>query len=196
MRLDILENGHTFFQKLQLKIIKLMMGEITGPISVLSYNRNFFGKHYTIWLQNSMRNMKHWTIRDVELMGAFVSKNNECAFCFNGHVAVTKNFMQEDVILTIIKNFETAPINNKMKSILKFIKKLTLNPSELNKEDVTPLIKEGLSYEAIEEAIHVCGVFCTINRLADAFNFEAIRNLDKAGKFLFKRGYTTTSLWG
>ena len=59
MRLEVIKSGHNFLQKIQLKIIKIMMGQVPGPVAVLSYRRDFFGKHYTPWLQNTMRNMKH-----------------------------------------------------------------------------------------------------------------------------------------
>ena len=90
MRLKILKNGHTFLQKLQFRVIKKMMGEVPGPIAVMSYRRQFFGKHFAPWLNQAMRKMKHWTVGEVELMAAFVSKNNECQYCYGDHVAVAK----------------------------------------------------------------------------------------------------------
>ena len=140
--------------------------------------------------------MKHWTIGEVELIAAYVSKNNECQYCTGDHIAVAKNTLDEKIILAVLDNIETASIDNKMKVILKFIKKLTIAPSELTKEDIVPLKAEGLSKEAIEEAIHVCGTFSVINRLADAFDFKLSSNPEKVGNFLFKNGYGTASVWG
>jgi uncharacterized peroxidase-related enzyme len=196
MRLQILKNGHNFLQKVQFRLIKTMMGQLPGPIAVLSYRRAFFGKHYTRWLQNTMRKMEHWTLGEVELMGAYVSKNNECQYCLIDHVAVANNVYDADTIQAILDNLDTAPIDNKTKLILAFIKKLTVSPSELTKADITPLLTEGLSKKAIEEAIHVCGTFNVMNRLADAFDFAFSSDPKKTGKFLYKNGYAFASVRG
>lgn len=196
MRLQILKSGHSFLQKLQLRVIKKMMGEVPGPIAVMSYRREFFGKYYAQWLHKAMRKMKHWTIGEVELMAAYVSKNNACQYCYGDHTAVAKNVYEEQVIQAIMDNVDTAPIDEKLKVTLKFIKKLTLTPSELNKKDLEPLRAVDLSNEAIREAIHVCGAFSVVNRLADAFDFEMSPRPAKVGRFLFKNGYGMASIKG
>lgn len=196
MRLAILKNGHSFFQKMQMKVIKAMMGQVPGPISVFSYNRDFFGKHYVKWLQHSMRKMKHWTVGEVELMAAYVSKSNECQYCVKDHTAVASNVYEVETVQAVLADLEAAPISTELKAMLSFIEKLTLQPSKLTKADVQPLLTAGLTKEAIEEAIHVCGVFNVVNRLADAFDFELSVDSNKAGRFLFKNGYDASSVWG
>lgn len=196
MRLEILKNGHTFLQKVQLSIIKIIMGQIPGPIATLSYNRDFFGKHYALWLQNRMRKMDHWNIGEVELMAAYVSKLNQCQYCTTDHISVATNTLDKKVIKSVMDNVETAPVSNQVKLTLLFLKKLTTSPHELTKDDITLLKEAKLSEKAIEEAIHICGVFCVMNRLADAFNFELSSDSQKVGKFLFKNGYSAASVLG
>lgn len=196
MRLELLKNGHKFLQKLQFGMIKKMMGEVPGPIAVMSYRRNFFGKHYAQWLNKSMRKMKHWTVGEVELIAAYVSKNNECQYCLGDHMEVAKSVYDEKLIKAIVEDVDNAPIEAKLKETLKFIKKLTVSPNTLTKEDYIPMREAGLSNEAIREAIHVCGVFSVINRLADAFDFPMSSRPEKVGKFLFKNGYGMASVKG
>ena len=129
-------------------------------------------------------------------MAAYVSKNNQCQYCTGDHVAVAQNAFDEKLVLAVLDNLGATPIHVKLKAILFFIKKLTVNPNELTREDIIPLKAEGLSKEAIEEAIHVCGTFNVINRLADAFDFEISSNPQKVGEFLFKKGYGTGSVRG
>ena len=173
-----------------------MMGEVPGPIATMSYNRNFFGKHDAVWLNHTMRKMKHWSVGEVELMAAYVSKNNACQYCLGDHIEVAKNEMEESLIRSIMDDLDHAPVDDKMKAILKFLQKLTTSPSQMSKYDIDPLRSAGISDEAIEEAIHVCGVFSVINRLADSFDFELSSNPKKVGKFLFKNGYGMASVWG
>lgn len=80
MRLKILTEGHQFTQKLFLKIIKFQMGHIPGPMHVLTYRRNWFGAHFLDCLQDGLREMKQWSMPEVELMAAFVSKLNQCEY--------------------------------------------------------------------------------------------------------------------
>lgn len=196
MRLSILIKGHNFLQKLQFKIIKTIMGTVPGPIATLSYRRSFFGKHYAKWLHSSMRGLNYWSIGEAELIATYVSKNNKCQYCYGDHVAVAKNVFEEELIYAVMDNIDEALINDKMKTILKFIKKLTTTPYEISEKDILELRKAEISNEAIKEAINICGVFCVINRLADAFDFETSSNTNKTGNFLFKYGYSLASVKG
>ena len=100
------------------------------------------------------------------------------------------------MIHAVLENYDNAPIDERMKETLRFIEKLTLHPARLNASDLKQLKTAGIPKEALEEAINICAVFCTINRLADAFDFELSPKPDKVGKFLFKNGYGAASLPG
>ena len=196
MRLSILRKGHRPLQKLQLAMINQMMGIIPGPVATLSYRRNFFGKHYATWLHQSMRKAQHWTVAEVELFAAFVSKKNECEYCVNDHKAVVSFTMENHIIEAVLADYESAPIDARIKATLKFLEKLTLNPSQLSTDDLAPLKALDIPKKAIEEAIHVCAAFSIINRLADAFDFELSPYPRKAARFLLKNGYGAASLKG
>ncbi len=72
----------------------------------------------------------------------------------------------------MLEDFDSAPIDDKMKAMLRFIEKMTLRPEALSAEDARPLRDAGLSDGAIEEAIGVAFTFNLLDRLADAFGFE------------------------
>ena len=80
MRLKILTEGHKFTQKLIFKFVRLQMGHIPGPMHVLTYRRDWFGASFGDCLQNGLREMKHWSMPEAELMAAFVSKLNQCEY--------------------------------------------------------------------------------------------------------------------
>ena len=74
--------------------------------------------------------------------------------------------------------------------MLAFLEKLTLQPDSVTANDIKPLRAEGLSNQAIEDAIHVCTLFNVYDRLADSFDF-AIPD-DKfamSARTLLTRGY-------
>ena len=72
----------------------------------------------------------------------------------------------------VLEDFESAPINDKRKAMLRFREKMTLRPEELSAKDALPLRDTGLSDTAIEDAIGVAFAFNVIDRLADSFDFE------------------------
>ncbi len=82
MRLQILERGHRPLQKVIIWLIKFMSKspKAPGPILVMSYRRELFGKHIAPCFQEAMRQGKEWTIGEVELFAAFVSSLNQCEF--------------------------------------------------------------------------------------------------------------------
>jgi hypothetical protein len=81
MRLQILENGHRPVQKAILSFIRRVSeGHVPGPILVMSYRRELFGKYLAACLREGMRRATEWTLGEVELFAAFVSRLNECKY--------------------------------------------------------------------------------------------------------------------
>jgi hypothetical protein len=81
MRLQILENGHRPFQKVILSFIRTVSGgHVAGPVLVMSYRRELFGKYFAACFQEAMRGAKEWSLGEVELFAAFVSQLNECRY--------------------------------------------------------------------------------------------------------------------
>jgi len=90
-----------------------------------------------------------------------------------------------------LEDYTTAPISERLRSTLGFLKKLTLSPSEVTADDVRPLLALGLSKEAVRDAIYVCFLFNTYDRLADALGWEipSEASFAASAQHLIKRGY-------
>jgi hypothetical protein len=81
MRLEILEKGHRPLQKIILHFMRSSStGNAPAPVLVMSYRRELFGKYLAACFQEGMRTAKKWTIGEVELFAAFVSRLNECKY--------------------------------------------------------------------------------------------------------------------
>ena len=76
------------------------------------------------------------------------------------------------MVQAVLEDWRTAPIPERLRVMLGFLEKMTLEPRELGPADVAPLREAGLSDEEIADAIHVCAAFNLINRLADALGWE------------------------
>lgn len=81
MRLQILEHGHRPLQRLILRLIRVISGgHVAEPILVMSYRRELFGQHLAACFREGMRQAHEWTVGEVELFAAFVSRLNECKY--------------------------------------------------------------------------------------------------------------------
>ncbi len=81
MRLQILEKGFRPLQKAILGMIRVISGgKVPGPILVLSYRRELCGKDLAACFQEGMRRATEWSLGEVELFAAFVSRLNECKY--------------------------------------------------------------------------------------------------------------------
>ncbi|HET9839928.1 MAG TPA: hypothetical protein VFR84_17000 [Candidatus Angelobacter sp.] len=72
----------------------------------------------------------------------------------------------------MLADWQTAPIDARIRAALGFLEKLTLHPDEITGEDVRTARAAGLSDAALRQAIYVCFIFSTMDRLADALGFQ------------------------
>lgn len=95
------------------------------------------------------------------------------------------------LVKAVLDEWQTAPVDERVRATLGLLEKITLTPLSLGPEDMLPLHIAGVSDRAIEEAIAVCTIFNIINRLADAFEVEIPSDEDfiRAGEYLLVRGY-------
>ena len=90
----------------------------------------------------------------------------------------------------MLDDYLTAPIDEKVRAMLGFLKKMALEPEALGASDVATLRRAGLDDPAIYEAIHVGYVFNGFDRLADALGFDLPTDgYAMAPKFLLTFGY-------
>ena len=75
---------------------------------------------------------------------------------------------REEWLAAIATDWRRADLGDVDRELCVFAEKLTLQPSEMTREDVEALRRQGLSDEAIHLAIQVVSYFNYINRVADA----------------------------
>ena len=78
-----------------------------------------------------------------------------------------------------------------MRTTLALLEKVTLTPDDVGPGDVEAVRAEGVSDQAISDALHICFCFNLIDRLADAFGWhvQTADEFDKDANFLLKKGY-------
>jgi uncharacterized peroxidase-related enzyme len=193
MRLKTVEQGRRLRQRLMLAMIRLVIGvRVPDVLRIILHRSEFFGQPYYIWTQAVMRGPSEWSVGQRELFAAFTSHLNKCQYCLGHHRDTSmKALGRESLVQAVLEDWHTAPIDEKIKAMLSFLRKLTLEPFNIGAADIALLRAAGLSDEAIEDAIHICANFNIINRLADAFGFElpSPKGLARSTEILLTRGY-------
>jgi uncharacterized peroxidase-related enzyme len=197
-RLQVLDSGLHPLQQMQFKLINRIVGHAPGPIATLSYRREWFGRYYNDLCQEAMRGATEWRKYEVELFAAFVSSRNQCRYCTGAHSAIAVQGLDQATVDAVLADWRSAPLNQRERVTLGFLEKLTLEPDAVTADDIESLRQAGLNDTAIKEAITVCFLFCLINRLADAFEFEVpdAPSYNRLGFVLYNMGYGLGSLPG
>ena len=91
----------------------------------------------------------------------------------------------------VLDDWRTAPTTERLRAMLGFLEKLTLQPAAVTAADVMPLRAQGLTDRAIEDAIHVAAMFNIYDRMADTLGFEVPgpESFAYSARMLLRRGY-------
>jgi len=192
MRLDILDSHYSLGTKTLFALIRLFSRQpVPDAAKLVFYRPDFYGTQMKQFTHAAMRGPSAWSIGDRELMAAFVSKVNECAFCIGAHSATAAGaYHDEAKVAAVLSDLETAPIEEPLRATLRVLGKLT-REGVVTADDMHPVLAAGVSRQQVEDALAVCCSFNTTNRLADAFGFSMLepQGFEAGAKFLLSRGY-------
>lgn len=115
-----------------------------------------------------LRKSSPLSVAQRELIAALVSVLNACDFCFGAHVAIAESFgVDPSVFDELLADIDSANIEESLKPLLSYVKKLTLSPSKIVDADAQAVFDAGWSEQALHDAITVCALFNFMNRIVD-----------------------------
>jgi uncharacterized peroxidase-related enzyme len=192
MRLDILNRGYGTGTRLLFALIRLFSGRpVPDAAKLVFYRSGFYGARAKEFTHEAMRGPSAWPVADRELMAAYVSKVNECAFCVGAHTATARRAYRDGPrVAAVLADLESSPVEEPLRATLRMLGKLT-REGKADAEDMREVLAAGVSPQQVEDALAVCAAFNTTNRLADAFGFEVLspEGFEAGAKYLLKRGY-------
>lgn len=130
-----------------------------------------------------------------ELIATYVSSRNECVFCASSHGAAAKHLLDDDFTLIeqVWRDPESAPISDKLKTLLNIAGKVQQSGRDVAEEDVARARDEGATDKEIHDTVLIAAAFCMFNRYVDGLATVAPRDLaayDEMGAVLATEGYT------
>jgi AhpD family alkylhydroperoxidase len=192
MRLTILDNGHSFWTKVLFAFIRTVSRlPVPDAVKVNRYRPDFYGTPMGVVAQEAMRGPSAWSVADRELMGASVSKLNECECCTKTHAsAAALAYQDETKVSAALSDLETAAIDEPLRVTLGMLRKLTREHA-VDADDIRTVLAAGVSREQIEDALAVCFTFNTVDRLSRTFGYfvPSPKAYEAGAKFLLARGY-------
>ena len=104
---------------------------------------------------------------------AFCSLLNSCDFCFGAHKNVCMALgVDEGLFLKLVDDIDTAPVSDKLKPILKYVRKLTLTPDRMTDDDAKACYRVGWNEEDLTIAITVCASWNWFNRMIEGHGID------------------------
>lgn len=153
-----------------LKLARTPHGTVDNVMRVHSLRPNTMRGHVTLYraaLHDDANTLPTWL---QETISSYVSILNRCPYSLANHWANARHLIADDTKADKIEKalnadspesaFEGAEL-----ALLRYARKLTVEPANMNESDVTNLKKNGLNDGEILEANQIIGYFNYVNRL-------------------------------
>lgn len=120
-----------------------------------------------------MRGPSPLTVAERELIAAYVSGLNACGYCHGVHSRTAAAFgLPEAVLSAAILDPDSAPIDARMRPLLRYLGKLTRTPDKMTEQDAEEIFAAGWDDRAFHDAVLVCGIFNMMNRIVMGLGIE------------------------
>ena len=107
-----------------------------------------------------------------ELIAAYVVGLAQCEFAFVAHSEVAYAWgFREGLLDDLLTDVETADVEPRLRVLLKFVRKLTLTPAEMQQADADAVFQCGWDEKALHDAIAVTARMCFMQRLVEGHGF-------------------------
>ncbi len=126
-----------------------------------------------------------------ELIAAYVSGLNACTYCHGIHTVTAEALgVSEGLVQALVKDVESAPVDERLRPILQLVRKLTTLPSRVGPGDIAAVRDAGWDDAAIHDAVAVCALFNFMNRYVEGLGLSADENyFQVAGRRIREGGY-------
>jgi uncharacterized peroxidase-related enzyme len=134
-----------------------------------------------------------------ELIGAYVSSQNDCFFCQNVHGAMAQHYFQSDTqfIDDIKMNYQSTSISPKLKALLTIAGSVQKSGKHVTTQQVESAKSLGATDKEIHDTVLIAAAFCMFNRYVDGLNTWAPKDrqvyIDRA-KMRAEDGYANMNL--
>ena len=107
-----------------------------------------------------------------ELILAFTAGVAGCTFVYVAHKEVAYAWgIEEGLVERLVEDFDGTPLDDKLRPLLAFVRKLTLTPSEMAQADADAVFAAGWDEQALHDAIAVTARTAFMQKLVEGHGF-------------------------
>jgi len=142
-----------------------------GPPDIFATYPDVYGP-FSNMSQALMNGPSPLTPAERELLLAYAAGVAGCAFVYVAHSEVAYAWgIEEGLIDKLLRTFETAPVEPRLKPLLAFVRKLTLTPTDMGQADADAGFEAGWNEQALHDAIAVMARMSFMQRLVEGHGF-------------------------
>lgn len=113
-----------------------------------------------------LRRKSPLSIGERELIAAFVSRLNNCAFCFNAHRTYAEEFgIEQEVLDAIDANPEKLPAMGRLTPVMEYARAVAENDTRAAEKHAARAYEAGWDEAALYDAMRVAALFSYMNRV-------------------------------
>ncbi len=114
--------------------------------------------------ENIMRGPSSLPVITRETLAAFVSSLNGCPHCTSVHTSTAESLgVPKGFVAQMTSNLATANIEDKMRPIFEYARKMTLAPTALEQSDADAIYAAGWDEDVMHDVAAVCALFQFFN---------------------------------
>ncbi|MGM0505895.1 MAG: carboxymuconolactone decarboxylase family protein [Bacteroidota bacterium] len=165
---------------------------LPGIIGLLEYRKDT-ARPIRELTQILLRGESSLTEGEREMIATIVSHRNECTFCTSAHKTTTDRLLGEsETTAHVCRDLATAPVSEKMRSLLSIASKVQQSGSAVHKENVEAARTAGATDREIHDTVLIAALFCLYNRYVDGLGTwtpEGAEFYESLADRLTNRGY-------
>ena len=122
-----------------------------------------------------------------------MSAGNECKFCTAAHNAIATILLNDDTVTRKVQaDIDTAPISEKMKTLLKIAKATGVNGKQVTREMIANAKAAGATDAELHDTVLIAALFSLYNRYVDGLASVTPEDpafYNRLGMILKEKGY-------
>lgn len=124
-------------------------------------------------IDDIMRGESALSAGERELIFAFCSSQNSCQFCYSSHQPVAGALgVDESIFPELERDIDSARVDERLKPVLHYARKLTLHSSQITQKDVDAIYAAGWNEQAFLDIVSVCAIANFFNRIVDGVGVD------------------------
>ena len=132
-----------------------------------------------------------FSLAERELIAAYASGLTRCIYSYETHKATAEALgVAEGLLERLLEDPEGAPIDDKFRPVLRYVRILSLTPSQVRRDDADAVFAAGWDEQSFHYAVMIAAMFNMMSRILIGYGVENTAEFRRErGRILAEAGY-------